>query len=335
MNMKPASKLTVVLTSALTCSLLGLAPAVAATVNVSELVTGVAEPLPAHPGNRVDCTSLCRYAAASGVGMSDSYTTAPGPYQLGAWPVLFSSGKKGFIGLEESLPTPAPPTGQVAEVLSSGRLQRAAVDFDSGRVRDGVRRLSVQTWKTGSGAATASFAVRITTAADGPRRTYLEFTVPTLIRSELLAWNLTSPSGNENTYSYPRRLQTRSAVDVYVDGLPVWTAQRNQLEPQRYGALFWWPLDLDWGHALPTASQPLNPAAATLFLGTLPGKTTLTVVVVMRTDVRVEAPTCRSQTEFGVTTQRCNVRYEGLSLPATAAASQFQLATPEIAVYTR
>ncbi len=311
--------------------LLAHAPALAAdvVVNVAELVTGTAEHLPIHPGTKVACGSNCRYAAVSASAMDDGYAATPGPLALGAWPVAFGTSLPGYVPVEESLGITQPPAGTTLVGLNNGVLQRSAVDYDAKPVLGGTREASVQSWKSGSGASVVSYAIRITTPIDAPKRTYLSFKAPAHERSWVHASSLGGPSGNETVYTRPERLQTRSAVDVYVDGLPVWSSEANMLVPQRYQPSNWGALFLQWG-------QPLPSGDVTLFLGTLPVKSVRTAVVVMRTELRVDAPGCRTRTEYGATLKSCSAQRESLTLPSSTLSSGAFLAfRPSIEVYSR
>jgi hypothetical protein len=304
-------------------------PAGAATHNVSQLVLGTHEPLPAGTARTWACGSACRYASVSGVQMSHSYGAWPGAHDPATWPVFFSHTAPNYDSTQESLAIAAAPAGTQYLALPSGLWQRARVGFSYlYSAPDTERQLDVQTFRTGNGASALSYAVRIETPADRARPTYLRFRVPASVRDAQQAGYIGGPSGQQPFSTPPRRLQARSIVDVYVDGLPVWSAQSVQLRPRRFPASLGGMLQLD-------GDQPLDGGTATLFLGTLPAGSQRTAVIVMRSDLRVDAPTCHTvPNTLGDGQRRCDARLEGLSLPSKSTAP-FYIHTPDIAVYTR
>jgi hypothetical protein len=305
-------------------------PAGAASYNVSALVTGTAEPTPMFVTTPiVPCTSACQYTQASSTGLTNSYTMLPGPYVTGTWPPVFQASQPGVAAVSEELPIAAPPAGSVLDGGYTGVRRRSAVDFAWQPVLSGSREIGVQTWQTGSGASVVSHAIKVTVPGHTTQRTWLEFGVPASESSWSHAYYLQS---NQYFYSYPKRLQTRSAVDVYVDGLPVWSSSSNLLRPQRWGKSTLNDIRLDWG-------QSLDEGTATLFLGTLKGGNTYTVSVVIRTDLRVDAPECRGTSEYGTWHERCHSQLEALSLPAKLVSSGGVYPSlsykPDIRIYTR
>lgn len=320
---------------ALLLPLLPVAPALAATINVSQLVTGTAEATPSYPLGGVisECGSACRYVNVASAGASTAYDITPGPYVVGAWPPVWGSTVPGLASVDETLAIAPPSGGQTMDGGPTGVLRRAEVRFDFMPLVGSVRRMAVQTWKTGSGAAVASYGVRLVTPAGTARRTYLEFVLPTATRGWQEAYYVGGPSGYQPFYTTPERLQARQAVDVYVDGLPVWSSASNLLLPQRFNPPYSQRLRLDWDRPLTGGDT------ATLFLGTLPAGQSYALTVVLRTDLRVQAPTCKNDSEFGVSYQRCHSQVEALSLPArsTGSSGPYQPMTykPDLRVYTR
>ncbi|NRF71838.1 hypothetical protein HLB44_33115 [Aquincola sp. S2] len=328
----PACRRLPALLGALVVGALPLAPALAASFhNVSMIVTGNPEhtPIilnntPVHP-----CGTACRYVNSASTGMSNSYTLAPSPYTVGAWPPVYGTSVPGLASVFEELAV-APPSGS-ATVQDGGNIgvrQRSKVEYDWQPLLGGVRELSVQTWKTGSGASTVSYAIQLTTAKDLPRRTYLEFTAPVLTRSWQYAGYVGGPSGNQPMTTEPNRVQTRAAVDLYIDGLPVWSSESNLLIPRRFNPPYDQQIFVKWG-------QPLGDGKVTLFLGTLPAGSTRTIAMVIRTDQRVDATTCHNDSEYGTTYQRCHSQLEALSLPSVNTGSGYFEFKPDFKITTR
>ncbi len=310
-------------------------PARAASVNVSESVLGVSQLWPAviAGSSPVPCGSACQYVITSSTGLDGSHTLTPGPYTAHAWPPVFGASLPGIGAVDEAGTLPPPANG--TDTLDGGSLgvkRRAAVDFAWQPVLGGSRKMSVQTWKSGSGANVVGIAIRINTPSSGAQKTYLEFDVPVLARGWRDAYYVGGPSGYQPISTDPKRVQTRSAVDVYVNGLPVWSSQSNHLRPQRDNDSQDIQL-LQWG-------PKLEDDKVTLFLGTLPAGSTRTVTMLIRTDLRVDAPTCKHDTEYSVGYERCHVQMESLTLPAQTVVSgggpyQFISYKPSINVYTR
>ena len=322
------------LAAAAALPVLAAGPAAAASFNVSQLVTGVAQGWPLYlPGSpaAVPCGSDCQYVTTSVTGMSNSYTQTPAPYTAGAWPPVYAGSQPGVAAVSEALAVALPPAGQVLDGDSLGVQQASEVRFDSLLLLNTVRRIAVQSWKTGSGASGVSHGLRINTPAAGPKRTYLEFRVPALLTAWVVPKKLGGPSGFEWVYTEAERLQTRAAVDVYVDGLPVWSSAVHQLQPQRWGADLN-PLRVAWG-------QPLADDLVTLYLGQLPAGSSRTVAVVMRVESRIDAPDCVSAASYGTTYRRCYALREGMTLPAKSVVVSgpysYIAHKPDLQVYTR
>lgn len=303
--------------------------ATAATYNVSQTVLGVAEPLPANGGFQLACGSACRYASASGAQMANGAIAWPGAFAMASWPVHFTSTAPQYASVDDTLAVPAAPAGTQYDTLGEQPWQRAQVAWSYlSEMPASARQLDVQTWRSGTGASAVSYAVRINTPADGARRTYLSFEVPTSVRAWKYAGYIGGPSGQQPYTVLPNRMQARTAVDVYVDGLPVWSSQSMRLRPKRHGASGAAPFDLDWGDAL-------DGSQATLFLGTLPAGSSRTAVIVMRADLRVDAPSCYTLPDPAFDDERrCNAHREGLALPGSSVAPLY-LKVPAVTVYTK
>lgn len=303
-------------------------PAQAVTLNVSRLVLGTQQLTPAGSFTPVACGSACQYAMVTSTGMDNGFSATPGPFTASSWPGSYGSSAPGFSSVLESLPLPAPPDGQLRDGGSLDPAQQSRVYFTSQYPFNGLaRQVSVQTWKTGSGASSASYAIRISTPADGPRHTYLEFAVPALQRPVSMPYTLT-PS-NQPIYVKPRRMQARAAVDVYADGLPLWSSESDQLRPQRFAANSW------DGSTTVSWDRSLDDERVVLYLGHLPAGSTRQLTLVIRTDLRVDAASCRTRHDFLQDYQLCHSQQERLTLPARLANPAYFFYTADISVYTR
>jgi hypothetical protein len=314
-----------------TLGLLAAAPASAQVLNVSALVTGTAQSLPLIPFGAMsqNCGAACQYAVVSSAGATTSYTQTPGPYDAQAWPVAFGSNLVGPGSVSETLDVPAAPAGVEQDGGSIGVARRAAVQYAWQPVLAGSRQMQVQTWKDGAGATTVSITIRITPSTT--KAHYLRFRVPKATHSRQEAYYVGGPSGYQPITTMPKQVQARSMVDVYADGLPVWSGTRHMLKPQRWSLGYVAYLDLQWG-------PPLDEDEVTLYLGNLSAGVTRSVSLVFRSDLRTNADTCHTDTEYGVQTQRCDSRREALSLPSvlvnSGGALVFTGYVPDVRVYT-
>ncbi len=306
----------------------------AQTLNVSALVTGSAQnpPLIAFGSVPQACGASCQYAVMSSTGASSSYDITPGPYTASAWPLVYGANLPGIGSVSETLAVTAPPAGTVQDGGSIGVLRRAAVQFNTLPLLNGIQRMSVQTWKDGSGASTVSVTIRITPTV--AKAHYLAFTVPKIERGWQEAYYVGGPSGYQTFSKLPTQLQTRSAVDVYADGLPIWSASSSKLRPRRWSPPYNAYLDVQWGPLLTESDNEVK-----FYLGTLSAGVTRTVALVFRTDQRVNADTCYTDTEYSTTYQRCDSRREALSLPAALVSSGggpyvYLSYKPDVRVYT-
>jgi len=277
-------------------------------INVSELVTGTEHPLPLA-FTKEPCGSRCRSVFVATAARDDSYTQQPSPVFAGHWPALYTSGSATLagIGIGSALFAPgAPYTGFDWQSTPVGRLAR--IDFSTDLYGSTVPdRLSVQTWATGSGTAVMSFGARVQLPATESRRVYLSFAVPQMVASAQSS--RTAHDGGATQYHRPTRAQSRVAVDVYVNGLPVWNMEQAVLYPGRYVSTGNNPLRLKWGPEL--AGDRIR-----LFLGSLPANSLHQVAVVFRGDTRALAETCREFSDAGERLQSCHAQHMGFSLPA-------------------
>lgn len=309
------------------------APAHAQGSNVSALVTGTHQnpPLIWVGATQVACGSACQYVVSSNIGASTAYDQTPGPYTTAAWPPVYLAAMGSPGAVSEVLAVPAPPSGTTPDGGAVGVARKAEVEFDSLLVLGGQRRMSVQTWKDGSGATLVSVTARVVPATT--KGYYLEFRVPTLNRSWKEAWYMGGPSGYENFHKLPKQMQARSMVDVVVDGMPVWSGTAHKFKPQRWSPPYLQYLDLQWGPVL--QDDTVN-----LFLGTLAAGVPRTVSVIFRSDLRVNADTCYTDSDgYGNSMYRCDSRREGMNLPAINVGSgsgpyQYFSYKPHVRVYT-
>ncbi|CAD5369649.1 conserved exported hypothetical protein [Rubrivivax sp. A210] len=312
------------------CGLLATLPVQAATYNVAPSVTGQSELMPPALLAEMPCGGACSYTTASTVAMDDGYTLTPGGPRAKAWPTAFTTSMPAIGAVAEELVSWAGYGGATLDGGNVGVRQRAAVDFDGvNYVGAAPRRTSVQSWRSGSGFSTTSVAVRLNVPASGPMRTFVQFTVPTLVRQGQNASYVGGPSQFQTIQTAAARLQGRAAVDVMVDGLPVWSSASHVLLPQRIRTVDKQAFELHW-------DMPLGSDKVTLYLGSLPAGSRHVVAVVVRSELRVDAQTCHADSEFGVSYLRCHSRIEGLTLPSVQVAGPIvSFHVPDIRIFSR
>jgi hypothetical protein len=304
-------------------------PALAVYFNVSEQVLGthqVDSSTVVQP--KIPCSSACKYTSLIGVGMSNSYAITPGTMITDNWSLPFVTGGNVRVPGSQvaNLAVSPPPDGVTFAGGSIGVAQRSRAVWDSTNSAYGPNVATVQTWKTGSGASVVSYGIRLTTpTGSGTQPTFLRFKVPERQRAAQTTYYL---QDDQYFYSSPDRAQSRAAMDVYVDGIPVWSSELNALVPKRYHMSGTTQLHLDW-------DQPLDGSEVTLFLGRLPAGSTRTLALVMRADLRVDGPSsCRTYANNG-SFQSCHSQREGMTLPGFDSGGQFYYVSPDVQVYTK
>lgn len=302
---------------------------VANAINVAALVTGVSEDKPAS-SLRTPCGSQCVWATASAVATTDSYTVSPGPLVPLAWPTWVGTRPAVQDALTEPLEVVLPATGGSATWtgLASGKLHRAEVHNDLYAWMGSARQqLSTESFRVGSGSATVSYAVRIQNTSGAPQAQWLEFSVPQALPAFEVARN---DYGGSNGFTpetaHPRQQATRSAVDVVVDGLTVWSSATHRLQPRRVPGQHG-PLLLRTGAGLGPQPKVL------LFLGRVPAMATIHVTLLLRTDARLDAPTCLHESEFGGSYMRCHAHREVLSIPSASSLASGGQMRPVVDVF--
>ncbi len=306
--------------------LLASAAATAQVVNVATLVTGTAERTPSS-SLRTPCGSACTWATASGAAVSDNFQVEVGALTLASWPPLWLASLQAPQEVADSQTVPPPSSGAMWTGLAEGPRHLAEVAYSSLMLAPaGQRQLGTENFRVGNGAAVLSYAVRIHNATAQPQAQWLEFSVPTAAPVFATATNpLGGPSGYQAETAYPDLQATRTTVDVVVDGLPVWSSTQNRLRPKRVPGV---KGDL-W---LKTGSA-LGNGKTTLFLCTLPAKSALHVLVVLRTDARLLAPDCKLDYSVSPSLKRCHAHREQLGIPSVAAWSGAPTLRPAIDVF--
>jgi hypothetical protein len=146
---------------------------------------------------------------------------------------------------------------------------------------------------TGAAAdARLSYRAQITNTSKLTLDYFVDLRVPAITGGPQPAYSLCcSGDSNGGTYEYmrPKGWNAQAAVDLLVDGLPVWSSEQTALDPNdgTSGGPFD-ELDVAW-------DQPAGPSTTTLFLGRIAPGGSLTVTMVIRADVNDLAPDCGTQ----------------------------------------
>lgn len=285
------------------------APALAGTwLNVSEAVTGTSEALPPLI-SKAACGSRCRSVFTATVGRDDAYTQQPASAYISNWPAVYTAGSATLKGIALQSTVPAPGSNYDGfDVQTTSVERRSSVSFNTDVYGPTFgNSLVAQTWATGSGTALMSYGARLQVPAGQARKAYLSLAVPEAWATAFVARS--SPGNGTTQHYWPSRAASRLAVDVYVNGLPVWNSEQAVLFPERFSDPYGTPMRLQMGPVL-------EGDRIQLFLGTLPAGSVHQVAVIFRADSRALAGTCRSYVSAGDNLQSCHTQRISLSLPA-------------------
>jgi hypothetical protein len=152
-----------------------------------------------------------------------------------------------------------------------------------------------ESFGSGTVAAAVSYTVRIEHTGSDPLDYFVDLQVPADTRTAAPGYDLCcpgDPNGGTYTYHQPKAAQARGAIDLYANGLPVWTNEDTYLYPGLPNSSPFDHIDFLWGKAA-------GPATTTLFLGRLHSGDTLTVTEIVHSDVQANAPDCGIEGPFG------------------------------------
>ena len=167
-------------------------------------------------------------------------------------------------------------------------------------------------FRTGSASASTSYAVKIEHFAAAPHDYYLNLTVPQIVRFFNPAYHLV-PGSNGGAYVFmaPKKAASRASVDIYADGLPIWSsasAYRFPDDSPNPQAKY----EYKWG------TSPAAGSTVSLYLGRFATGQTVRLSIVVRTDASSEASTCGSELSWGVETKHCFDLSETVNLTPNA-----------------
>lgn len=159
--------------------------------------------------------------------------------------------------------------------------------------------VGAMTFGTGNSEATVSYAYKI--EHFGVAQDYfLNVQHPTFQRNVESAYTL-APGGNGGTYVYqkPTNANSRAAVEIYADGLPIWSSETAYHYPNGSAVYAWDNAGTSWGKA----SQA---GYSTLYLGKLTAGRTVIINVVVRTATAVKMDNCAYDSDYYGNTIRCH-----------------------------
>lgn len=254
-------------------------------VNASAIATGTFTNIdwaavPSYPSVTVAGMVTTRTMTRTGVSLGGNSYFEPAPWSSG-WgnSVAFPNFSRQVL---------FPPDGMVNGFFTSyspKTNQRGLVNIQ------GLKTSSIAA-KTGSAFTVVTYSAKINHA--GPEAGYFLTVInPARTAKVDLAWNLCcTGDSNGGTYSYeqPNAAQSRSAIDIYANSLPVWSSERSRIyksktEPNVEGG----SADTSFGPAL-TSNETHR-----IFLGKLKSGQAMTVTLTLRTDAAVDAPKCGEQ----------------------------------------
>ncbi len=261
-------------------------------VNAAEIGTGVRRNINWNDESLqtpVWCGSACSYLEVSTAKIApDSLFT----YNPTAWPGTPSSTNVDAATVSRATYTP------VNTVDSQGReivydtpyYERGAIENTlAGRAL--VTRVfqsgNQPTGGTGTAAAAVAYHVKVQNQSSGSRDYFIKFTAPKPTGGMGVPYNVGGPSGNQPiNVSQKKYAKSRSAVDVLVDGLPVWSTSSSYVIPEEpTSSSSYAGFAVDFGYASDNDFY-------TVFLGRFASADTFDLDFVVRAESLSRAPTC-------------------------------------------
>ncbi|HTE39768.1 MAG TPA: hypothetical protein VK629_03005, partial [Steroidobacteraceae bacterium] len=181
------------------------------------------------------CGGACSYMQVSTAKIAPDSLLKYGPT---AWPGNYVTTMPNVAAVERETLTPAGTTDSSGReiVHDSPHYERGAVDvnrageFLNTRVYQSGNQSS---GGTGFGAAAAAYHVKVTNQSSGNRDYFVQFVAPSRTGGVSVPYYQGGPSGNQYfNVSQNKYAKSRSAVDVLVNGLPVWSTSRSYIIPE-------------------------------------------------------------------------------------------------------
>ncbi len=275
--------------AALMAAGLPVAPALAANINVSQIATGTYTGInwnvAAMQARVYGWTVSYATVAVAGIDTEPTAWFAPDPWGAGLQPNL------AYPALTRTKPTQNYTQGNAQFLYDSSYSRLANVDMTTAAPR------KVEAGLSGGGASGAKVTAALSYRAHVDNTTaqtldyYFDLKVPVLKRGTSPAYDLCcSGDSNGGTYNYhsPQSADSRAAVDVEVDGLPVWSSEAAYTYPATNSSSPFDEVDIAW-------DQPNGPGTTTLYLGRVAPGHGMDITFIARADARDLASYCGIQ----------------------------------------
>ncbi|MBC7928877.1 MAG: hypothetical protein H7039_24805 [Bryobacteraceae bacterium] len=280
-------------------------PALAEVLNVSKIVTGVHTPTPSlgfiFPNGTPSAvvTHVPMVHAKTG---ADSFEMYPGGWA--PWAAASSN-----PSIKRQVNSPAP---SVADSVTTSYHREWNQLAQAGMTPQVKQATVAAVFKNGSALASTSYALNVEHIGAVTSDYFLNLSIPEVLRFLNPAYRL-EPGSNGGTYVFyaPASARSRSAVDVYVDGLPVWSTESTYMFPDSDNPFA--KIENKWGNA-----QSPQSGNAILYLGRLGTGKSFRISMVVRTEAFSGATYCGSETSWGFRTMHCFDLSERVLLPVPA-----------------
>ncbi|MFN7935181.1 MAG: hypothetical protein U0R19_17760 [Bryobacteraceae bacterium] len=248
-------------------------------LNVSQIVTGSNQ---AIDWNIAANKATVAAAATITYNTMGHATLKPAPIQDMVGPGPWGTGWKASQSTPNlTLSVPTAPVNKYGQVYNySSNTFRSA----SSNMTLNPRYTGSMAFSTGAAEAVTSYSYKI--EHYGAAQDYfLNIQHPTFQRTVDSAYTLT-PGSNGGTYIYtkPTNANSRATVEIYADGLPVWSSESSYQYPKGQATYAWDNVGTNWGKASAAGFS-------TLYLGKLNAGSTVILTMVVRTAVNVEMST--------------------------------------------
>jgi hypothetical protein len=226
-------------------------------------------------------------------------------YKVVPWPSNYVTAFPPVVSVLRDEPVPdqgkLDASGRIM-VYNSGSYERGAVDvFRDGptltaKVMQSGNQTVTRANPSGSGAAAAAMAyhVRVQNINAEARDYFIRFVAPKPLRIVTVAYSVGGTYLEEPMPVAQEYGKSRSAVDVLVNGLPVWSTAANYFYPENYdGGQYASPyssIDANWGYASEDDQYKI-------FVGRFDAGVTFTVDFIVRADAVARAPKCGKESE--------------------------------------
>ena len=301
------------------------APPVKHNINASSIGAGVGRALDWNTESSqspIWCGAACRYLRVSTAKIAPDVGLT---YQPIAWPGNSVTTFPNPSPVVRSIPTPqgtADSSGRPI-LYESATYERGAVDV--GRAGQSLTAKVYQSGnqganQSGTAAAVLAYHVQVQNQSSEGRDFFIRFNAPKSLQGVSAAYNIGGPSGNEPMYVRQEYAKSRSAVDVLVNGLPVWATASNYFFPEDYDGSAYTGLRSDWGYASDNDQY-------TIFVGRFASGASFNVDFIVRADSIARAPKCGKVTEPATypnprVLMHCFLLGEGRNLPAASSKLQ-------------